>query len=49
LIIFYLNILKTIKKTINNDKNVGHMVATVHKYTNVPLILIVCDVVFCMP
>jgi hypothetical protein len=32
------------KKTINNDimKNLGHMVASVHKNTNARLILIVC-------
>ncbi len=38
------------KKTINNDKttNLEDMFATVHKNTNAQLILIVCDVIFCM-
>ena len=41
---------KTIKKRLKNDetKNLGPLVAPVHKNTNVPLILIVWEVIFCM-
>jgi len=53
-----INKVKTIKKRSKNDKktikkndktkNLGPMVAPVHKNTNVPLILIVWEVIFFM-